>query len=235
MLYASTPIDASLFGLYIHQNYTQYCSSLEQCSSLIDSLSWADANESENVATFLSRAFFVNTDNGKQWYDANPHAFHILALGTLHSLPSPVPRTGQLICKPEFFGALRREHGARDALERTSFWLSDVRSVYYSGNPMLRSYRLDFGRELRSRRNWEVCFARWAATPRMDTVLSRSLSLGRILCVQKLLMKGIAREGALAMRRASDGSHIRAMNRLRAADTWRTMISRTGSRAGVTN
>ncbi|KAF8496473.1 P-loop containing nucleoside triphosphate hydrolase protein [Russula emetica] len=108
MLYASTPIDASLFGLYIHQNYTQYCSSLEQCSSLIDNLSWTDSNESEN------------------WYDANPHTFHMLALGTLHSLPSPVQRTGQLICKPEFFGALRREQAAGDALERTSSWLSST-------------------------------------------------------------------------------------------------------------
>lgn len=48
-LYASTPIDASLLGLYIHQNYTQYCSSIEQCSSLVDNLSWTDANGSENV------------------------------------------------------------------------------------------------------------------------------------------------------------------------------------------
>ncbi|KAI0292520.1 Rad17 cell cycle checkpoint protein-domain-containing protein [Russula brevipes] len=105
-LYASTPIDASLFGLYIHQNYTQYCSSLEQCGSLIDNLSWADANESGN------------------WYDTNPHTFHIQAFGTLHSLPSPVPRTGQRIYKPAFFGALRQEQVARDALERTSSWLS---------------------------------------------------------------------------------------------------------------
>ncbi|KAH9996697.1 Rad17 cell cycle checkpoint protein-domain-containing protein [Russula compacta] len=114
MLYASTPIDASLFGLYIHQNYTQYCSSLEQCSSLIENLSWTDINQSEN------------------WYDANPHTFHMQALGTLHALPSPVPRTGQSIYKPAFFGALRREQSARDALDRTSSWLSGVRSMCYS-------------------------------------------------------------------------------------------------------
>ncbi|KAI9509328.1 Rad17-domain-containing protein [Russula earlei] len=106
MLYASTPIDPSLFGLYIHQNYTQFCSSLEQCSLLIDNLSWADAHGSEN------------------WYDVNPHAFHIQALGTLHSLPSPVPRTGQQFYKPEFFGARQREQVARDALEHVSSWLS---------------------------------------------------------------------------------------------------------------
>ena len=52
MLYASTPIDASLLGLYIHQNYTQFCSGLEQCSSVIDNLSWTDSNESENVGSF---------------------------------------------------------------------------------------------------------------------------------------------------------------------------------------
>ena len=58
MLHASTPIDASLFGLYIHQNYTQYCSSLEQCSSLIDNLSWTDSNESENVGTVFWSTHF---------------------------------------------------------------------------------------------------------------------------------------------------------------------------------
>jgi len=77
-------------------------------------------------------ALIVNADSGDQWYDANPHTFHMLALGTLHSLPSPVQRTGQLICKPEFFGALRREQAAGDALERTSSWLSCVRNLHYS-------------------------------------------------------------------------------------------------------
>ncbi|KAI0301597.1 Rad17 cell cycle checkpoint protein-domain-containing protein [Multifurca ochricompacta] len=98
-LFTSTPIDASLFGLYIHQNYTQYCTNLEQCNS----------NGPEN------------------WYDANPHAFHIRALGTLHSLPSPVSSTGQRIYKPAFFDALQRERGARDALDYTSNWLSSTR------------------------------------------------------------------------------------------------------------
>jgi len=64
MLYASTPIDASLFGLYIHQNYTQFCSSLEQCSSLIDNLSRTDANESENVGTCFSWTPFMDAHSG---------------------------------------------------------------------------------------------------------------------------------------------------------------------------
>ena len=66
MLYASTPIDASLFGLYIHQNYTQYCSTLEQCSTLIDDLSWTDANGSGNVGhqLLLFSNTFMNADDG---------------------------------------------------------------------------------------------------------------------------------------------------------------------------
>src|SRR6266576_1184094 len=102
---------------------------------------------------------------------------------------------------------------------------------------MLRSYRLDFGHELRWRRSWEVSYARWAPTPHMGTVLSRNWSSGRVLCVQRLLMKEIARK-ALAMRKASVASHVRVMNRLQIVDTWRTMISRTGNgraNTGVTN
>ncbi|KAI9441232.1 Rad17-domain-containing protein [Lactarius indigo] len=89
LLYASTPVDASLFGLYVHQNYTQYCSSVEQY-----------ANNSENAP-----------------------------LGTLHSLPTPVPRTGQRIFKPAFFSSLQKQQSARDALDQTSNWLSSVRSA----------------------------------------------------------------------------------------------------------
>lgn len=50
MLYADTPIDASLLSLYIHQNYTQYCATLDECEALMDSLSWVDASGGENVS-----------------------------------------------------------------------------------------------------------------------------------------------------------------------------------------
>lgn len=49
LLYASTPIDASLYNLYIHQNYTQFCEEIEQCERLVDGLSWVDASGGENV------------------------------------------------------------------------------------------------------------------------------------------------------------------------------------------
>ncbi|KAI6029595.1 Rad17 cell cycle checkpoint protein-domain-containing protein [Pisolithus microcarpus] len=73
---ADSPIDSSLFGLYIHQNYTQFCDDIEQCEGVCDGLSWAD------------------------WVGGNfntPYAFPTMALSTLHALPTPVPRLGQKV------------------------------------------------------------------------------------------------------------------------------------------
>ena len=52
-LYADTPIDASLLSLYIHQNYTQYCTTLDECDTLMDSLNWVDSSGGENVRHLL--------------------------------------------------------------------------------------------------------------------------------------------------------------------------------------
>ncbi|KAG5636457.1 hypothetical protein H0H81_007964 [Sphagnurus paluster] len=100
-LYADSPIDSSLFSLYIHQNYPQFADGVEECEGIADWLSWIDCS------------------GGESWYQANPHRFHLLTLGTLHSLPSPVTRRDQKILKPMFFDALHREklawEGVRDA------------------------------------------------------------------------------------------------------------------------
>ncbi|KAI0746491.1 P-loop containing nucleoside triphosphate hydrolase protein [Daedaleopsis nitida] len=105
MLYGDTPIDASLLSLYIHQNYTQYCDSLDECEALMDSLSWVDAS------------------GGEMWYQSNPHQFHLVTLGTLHALPSPVPRRNQKPYKPAFFETLRRQHDAEDGVRDVQAWL----------------------------------------------------------------------------------------------------------------
>ncbi|KAG6918805.1 hypothetical protein DXG01_011557 [Tephrocybe rancida] len=100
-LYADSPIDSSLFSLYIHQNYPQFCDDIEQCDGVADWLSWVDSS------------------GGDAWYQANPHQFHLLTLGTIHSLPSPVTRRSQKITKPLFFECLQSEktawEGVRDA------------------------------------------------------------------------------------------------------------------------
>ncbi|THH10558.1 hypothetical protein EW146_g8336 [Bondarzewia mesenterica] len=107
ILYADTPIDASLFGLYIHQNYTQFCDEIEQCDGVVDGLSWLDAN------------------GGESWYQTNPYSFHMQTLSTLHALPSPVPRRKQKFWKPEFFESLKKENEAGEAVERVRVWLNE--------------------------------------------------------------------------------------------------------------
>ncbi|OCH87008.1 P-loop containing nucleoside triphosphate hydrolase protein [Obba rivulosa] len=105
ILYADTPVDASLLSLYIHQNYSQYCETMEQCDALADWLSWIDAS------------------GGEAWYQTNPYHFHLLALSTLHSLPSPVVRRAQKPYKPAFFDALRRSRAAEGAVGDVLEWV----------------------------------------------------------------------------------------------------------------
>ncbi|KAJ6475701.1 Rad17 cell cycle checkpoint protein-domain-containing protein [Mycena vitilis] len=105
LLYADSPIDSSLFSLYIHQNYTQFCNEVEECEGIADWLSWIDSS------------------GGEAWYQANPHRFHLLTMGTLHSLPTPVPRRSQKLFKPEFFNFLTKEKDAWDAVRDVRGWL----------------------------------------------------------------------------------------------------------------
>lgn len=51
-----------------------------------------------------------------------------MALGTLHALPSPVPRRNQKPFKPAFFDSLRRQHEAEDGVSDVQVWLQQVRS-----------------------------------------------------------------------------------------------------------
>ncbi|KAI0084967.1 Rad17 cell cycle checkpoint protein-domain-containing protein [Irpex rosettiformis] len=104
-LYSDTPIDASLLSLYIQQNYTQYCNTLDECDGVIDWLSWVDSS------------------GGESWLQANPHQFHLVTLGTLHSLPSPVTRRGQKPYKPEFFDNLKGLREGEDGLRDVQEWL----------------------------------------------------------------------------------------------------------------
>jgi hypothetical protein len=51
MLYADSPVDASLLGLYIHQNYPQFCTDVDECGGIADGLSCVDASGGEAVST----------------------------------------------------------------------------------------------------------------------------------------------------------------------------------------
>lgn len=112
-LYSNSPIDSSLFSLYVHQNYPPYCDNLEQCAGVSDWLSWVDANGPES------------------WMQANPHRFHIVALGTMHSLPSPVRRRGQKQFKPAFFEGLKKERESLSAVKTLQDWLYESVSACF--------------------------------------------------------------------------------------------------------
>jgi len=104
-LYADSPVDSSLLSLYIHQNYTQFCQEPDECDGVIDWLSWVDSN------------------GGDTWHQGNPHRFHLISLGTLHSLPAPVTRRNQKTYKPQFFDILRKGHEAEDGIRDVYDWL----------------------------------------------------------------------------------------------------------------
>ncbi|KAI6129591.1 Rad17 cell cycle checkpoint protein-domain-containing protein [Pisolithus croceorrhizus] len=112
---ADSPIDSGLFGLYIHQNYTQFCADIEQCDGVCDGLSWAD---------------WVGGDF------STPYAFPTLALSTLHALPTPVPRLGQQVCKPAWFDARTKELEAWDAVGDVVSRLAHVGNNSLSGDSL---------------------------------------------------------------------------------------------------
>lgn len=53
----------------------------------------------------------------------SPYVFPTLTLSTLHSLPTPVPRKGQKVCKPVWFDVRTRELEASDAVGDVLGWL----------------------------------------------------------------------------------------------------------------
>ncbi|KAG8216677.1 Rad17-domain-containing protein [Butyriboletus roseoflavus] len=103
-LAAESPIDSSLLGMYIHRNYTQFCTDIDQCDGVCEGLSWVDS---------IGGAQSANS----------PYAFPTLTLSTLHSLPTPVPRNGQKVCKPTWFDVRTKELGASDAVGDVLGWL----------------------------------------------------------------------------------------------------------------
>lgn len=50
---------------------------------------------------------------------------HLVTLGTMHSLPSPVQRRSQKVYKPEFFETLKKEKDARDGVRLARDWIVD--------------------------------------------------------------------------------------------------------------
>ncbi|KAH7905330.1 Rad17 cell cycle checkpoint protein-domain-containing protein [Hygrophoropsis aurantiaca] len=103
-LASDSPIDSSLLGLYIHQNYTQFCNDVDECDGVCDGLSWMD---------WVGGHLPAHT----------PYAFPVATLSTLHALPSPVARRGQKVCKPSWFEVRTAEMEAWNGVGDVGAWL----------------------------------------------------------------------------------------------------------------
>ncbi|KAE9389414.1 hypothetical protein BT96DRAFT_1003268 [Gymnopus androsaceus JB14] len=57
-----SPIDSSLFSLYIHQNFTQFSTDVDECDGIADWLSWADSSggEAAMVSNQASHIGFIS-------------------------------------------------------------------------------------------------------------------------------------------------------------------------------
>ncbi|KAF8694695.1 Rad17 cell cycle checkpoint protein, partial [Rhizoctonia solani] len=110
-LHADSPVDSSLFSLYMQQNYTQFCDDIDECYGLADALSEADGgmgilDENLVISSALSQ-----------------HTFQHIARSALLALPSPVPRRSQVTRKPAWFAARAKEREAEGAVEDAKRWL----------------------------------------------------------------------------------------------------------------
>ncbi|CAE6394476.1 unnamed protein product [Rhizoctonia solani] len=110
-LHADSPVDASLFSLYIQQNYTQFCDDIDECYGLADALSEADGGMG------------VLDDNLAISSALSQHTFQHIARSALLSLPSPVPRRSQVVRKPVWFAARAKEREGEGAVEDVKQWL----------------------------------------------------------------------------------------------------------------
>lgn len=67
MLYTDSSVDSSLMGLYVHQNYTQYCDEIEHAESVSEWLSLGDGGQGDMVRlihydSFAAPRLFRSTD-----------------------------------------------------------------------------------------------------------------------------------------------------------------------------
>ena len=94
-LWADLPVDSSVFQLYLHQNFPQFCTEIEQCESILDGISASDAltplHEQYRHSSLLAY-----------------YSFLITTRGTLLHLPSPVPRSGQKLGKATWWDVQKK-------------------------------------------------------------------------------------------------------------------------------
>ncbi|KAJ9118987.1 hypothetical protein QFC24_005953 [Naganishia onofrii] len=110
-LIASVPVDTASFMLWIHQNLPQFCAQIEEVGEAYDYICHAD----------LTRA---DDDLWQRSPHAIAYAFHLAVRGSLAALPHPVPKNGQKLVKPQFFGHMKTKRENEDSIIEAAKWLT---------------------------------------------------------------------------------------------------------------
>ncbi|WFD45066.1 RFC checkpoint protein Rad17 [Malassezia psittaci] len=94
-LWRDLPVDAGTFEMYLYQNAPYFTNDSDEVMRIAENLSSADAISG------------LHSDS-RSHASSEMYTFHIATRGTLLGLPSPVPRRGQTMQKPEYFEIVRR-------------------------------------------------------------------------------------------------------------------------------
>ncbi|GAA5966338.1 hypothetical protein JCM21900_003101 [Sporobolomyces salmonicolor] len=99
-LFAEAPLDSDLFLSYLHHNYAQFTSSIEECALILDGLSASDAllRVEDDASSPFRRAPLTSL-----------YSFSLAVRTTLVSLPSPVERRKQTLRKSEMWDHLKAQ------------------------------------------------------------------------------------------------------------------------------
>ncbi|SNX83292.1 related to cell cycle checkpoint protein RAD17 [Melanopsichium pennsylvanicum] len=116
-LWADLPVDSVVFQMYLHQNFPQFCTQVEQCESILEGFSSADGlstlHESYRHSSLLAY-----------------YSFLIVTRSTLLHLPSPVPRSGQKLGKATWWDVQKK-------LRSMLLDLEDAKNVEHRGSQRL--------------------------------------------------------------------------------------------------
>lgn len=120
-----------MLQLYVHQNYTPFCNTIEECSELIEGISFADAQlkpHTEGVSRYARlfvRMHEADPADSSQWHEhlTSHYTFLYFVRNTLLSLPSPVERRGQGQTKSAWFAARQRTKEVAEYVADSSTWL----------------------------------------------------------------------------------------------------------------
>ncbi|KAJ9478311.1 Checkpoint protein RAD24 [Pseudozyma hubeiensis] len=103
-LWADLPVDSSVFQLYLHQNFPQFTTEVEECESILEEFSTADA------LMPLHEGYRFSTLSAY-------YGFLISVQGTLMGLPSPVKRQGQKLGKATWWDVQKKLRGIMQDVE----------------------------------------------------------------------------------------------------------------------